>query len=359
MTEGVVYFMSDSMLHNDLLADLYQSAISVPPESFQDSVFKQMDRVIGFDRAWWGIMSHNRDSFDLYSSYRHELPLEFEEHWQEVRNDDALAVDAHSQPRTTIRFDEKALHSTPGLASLNTEHDLRHALCTSVFLPDRQSFLFISLFRSGSDARPFNSDEVYLKQLLTPHLYSCWRTNLYADIERSRHANKSKDVASAFIDRNGRIIYADSAFGDLIAERWPTWNGRDIPIQLLETRSTSKNSSGKKSIGLFVSQQYAGGLLRLDIRKSSLIDKLANREREIARYFALGHSYKEIALLTKLSPATVRHYLRVIYEKLEINDKAELVRMMGRHDFDTDFTLSSIRPRPNRDIDFLSNGFQS
>lgn len=356
MTEGVVCFMSDFMLHNDLLADLYQSAISVPPESFQDSVFKQIDRVIGFDRAWWGIMSHNQDSFDLHSSYRHELPLEFEEHWQEVRNDDALAEDAHSQPRTTIRFDEKALHSTPGLASLNTEHDLRHALCTSVFLPDRQSFLFISLFRSGSDARPFNPDEVYLKQLLTPHLYSCWRTNLYADIERSRHANKSKDVASAFIDRNGRVVYADAVFGDLIAERWPMWNGRDVPIQLLETIRAPKNSSGKKSIGLFVSQQYAGGLLRLDIRKSSSIDKLTNRELEIAGSFALGRSYKEIAILTKLSPATVRHYLRVIYEKLGINDKAELVRMMDRHDINADFSQSSTKPYSSQDIDFLGNG---
>ena len=351
-----MYFMNNSMLHNDLLADLYQSAISVPSESFQDSVFKQIDRVIGFDRAWWGIMSHNQNGFDLYSSYRHELPLEFEEHWQEVRNDDSLAVDAHSQPRTTIRFDEKALHSTPGLASLNTEHDLRHALCTSVFLPDRQSFLFISLFRSGSNARPFNSDEVYLKQLLTPHLYSCWRTNLYADIEKSRYANKSKDAASAFIDRNGRIIYADSAFGDLIAERWPTWNGRDIPIQLLETRSTSKNSSEKKSIGLFVSQQYAGGLLRLDIRKPSPIDTLTCRESEIAKAFAQGHSYKEIAILMKLAPATVRHYLRVIYEKLEINDKAELVRVIDRHDLDVDFMQTNIRPQSTPDIDFLGNG---
>jgi len=344
------------MLHNELLTDLYQSAISVPPESFQDSVFTKIDRVIGFDRAWWGIMSHNQDSFDLHSSYRHELPLEFEEHWQEVRSDDALAVYAHSQPRTTVCFDEKALHSTPGLASLNTEHDLRHALCTSVFLPDRQSFLFISLFRSGSDARPFNSDEVYLKQLLTPHLYSCWRTNLYADIERSRNANQSKDVASAFVDRNGRIVYADSAFGDLIAERWPTWNGRDIPIQLQETRKISKNSLSKKSIGFFVSQQYAGGLVRLDIRKLSLIDKLTNREREIARCFALGQSYKETAILMKLSPATVRHYLRVIYEKLEINDKAELVRIVDRYDHDVDFSQSSTNLFSNRNIDFLGNG---
>lgn len=267
-----------------------------------------------------------------------------------------MAQDAHAQPRTTIHFDERALRSTPGLAALNTEHDLRHALCTSVFLPDRKSFLFISLFRSGSDARPFCQEDVNLKQLLTPHLYSCWRTNLHAEIERTRQAQSAADSASAFIDRKGRVIYASAVFGELIAERWPAWNGRDLPAQLLETISGSRKLAGNNAMGLFVSQQYAGGLLRLDIRRPSLLDTLTNREREIARGFAQGCSYKEIAILMKLSPATVRHYLRVIYEKLDINDKAELVRMIDRHDVDAEFVQSGAPRHANQSIDFLGNG---
>lgn len=347
--------MNDFIPHNDLLASLYQSAITVPPDSFQNAALKQLDRVIGFDRAWWGIMSHNQDSFDLLSSYRHELPVEFERHWEVVRDEDALAEDAHAQPRKTIRFDEKALLSTPGLAELNTEHNLKHALCTSVFLPDQKSFLFISLFRSGSGASPFSSEETTLKQLLTPHLYSCWQTNLFAEIERTHLFNKSRVAASAFIDRKGRIIYADSAFGEIITEYWPMWNGRDIPAQLLETSGETKKALGKRKLGLFVSQQYAGGLLRLDIRKPSLLDRLTNRECEIARSFALGRSYKEIAAQIKISPATVRHYLRIIYEKLEINDKAELARIMDRHNLDADLAPSSLRPYSSSNIDFLGN----
>src|SRR5450830_273262 len=224
--------MNEFLLCNELLADLYQSAVTVSPEKFQNVVLRQLYRVIGFDRAWWGIMSREAAGLDLHSSYRYELPSEFEEHWQAVKDDDTLAYDAHAKPRTTIHFNEKSLRSTPGLADLNTGHDIRHALCTSIFLPDQKSFLFISLFRSGVGAMPFQQDEIHLKQLLTPHLYSCWRTNLVSEIERKRNANRVNESATAFVDRKGMVIYADASFGDLISEKWPTWRGRKLPDQL-------------------------------------------------------------------------------------------------------------------------------
>jgi DNA-binding NarL/FixJ family response regulator len=54
------------------------------------------------------------------------------------------------------------------------------------------------------------------------------------------------------------------------------------------------------------------------------IDLLSRREFEVAKAFSKGDSYKEIARNMNISPATVRHYLRVIYEKLEGGDKAQM-----------------------------------
>lgn len=342
---------------NALLADLYQMAVTTRPHVFQQEALKRLERVIGFDRAWWGIMSPGKAGFDLLSSYRHELPLAFEEHWQAVKNDDALAHDVHIQPRTTVHFNRQALHSTPGLADLNTGHDLSQALCTSVFLPDRASFLFISLFRSGANARPFEAGDIRLKQLLTPHLYSCWRTNLLADIERTRLPNKWQDKASAFVDTQGTIVYADGAFAKFVSQAWPAWRGGRLPHGLIDMLASKGASSSKLPIGFYVDQQQAGGLTRLDIGHPSPLEKLTRREREVARGFAQAHSYKEIAAETGLSPATVRHYLRAIYAKLAINDKAELVRLVDRHE------LEFASPLPMNgacshglDVDYLGNG---
>ncbi len=347
--------MNEFMLCNELLADLYQSAVTVSPQKFQNVVLKQLDRMIGFDCAWWGIMSLEQTGLELHSSYRYELPSEFEEHWQAVKDDDTLAYDAHAKPRTTIHFNEKSLRSTPGLADLNIGHDLRHALCTSIFLPDQKSFLFISLFRSGVGATPFHQDEIQLKQLLTPHLYSCWRTNLLSEIERIRNTNIANESATAFVDRKGMVIYADAAFGDLISAKWPMWRGRKLPDQLINRQF--ENVSSKRLSDLYVDQYLVGGLFRLDIRRPSSVDKLTRREREVAIGFARASSYKEIAVQLNISPATVRHYLRVIYSKLEINDKAELVRMIDRFDntLDMHSNIEAVRPNFNkvRDIDFL------
>jgi DNA-binding CsgD family transcriptional regulator len=350
--------MNDLYICSDFLANLYQKAILVSPALFQKSVLEHLNQVIGFDKAWWGMMSQEQSGFDLHSSYRYELPSEFEAHWQSIKSDDSLAYNAHDKPRTTIHYNEKALHSTPGLADLNTGHDLRHALCTSVFLPDKKSFLFISLFRSGAKARAFTSDDVNLKQLLTPHLYSSWRTNLLAEIERTRVSNKIHDIATAFVDRKGMIVYADALFGEFLGQEWPSWKGRRLPNQLLDMIGTPSKRSNQ-DIRFYVDQCEMGGLSRLEIRRPSQLDKLTNREREIARGFAAAQSYKEIAIKTNLSPTTVRHYLRVIYTKLDINDKVELSKIVDKCDKNLNLIQningSSFHERAY-DFDFLGNG---
>ena len=54
-------------------------------------------------------------------------------------------------------------------------------------------------------------------------------------------------------------------------------------------------------------------------------EQLTPRERDIARYVALGRSNKEIASTLAISTWTVAGYLRRIYAKLDVNCRAEMV----------------------------------
>ncbi len=323
--------MNDIESCNDLLLELYQAAITLSPESFQTIALRLVDQAIGFDRAWWGIMAQKGSGFDLHSSHRYELPHAFETQWEAIKNDDSLARDAHSKPRTTIHFDEKGLRSTRGLAELNDGHDLRQALCTSAFLPDRKSFLFVSLFRSGVRTRTFKAREIALKQLLTPHLYACWRANLLAELQRRQLGNNWNKRGVAFVDRQGTIVCTDASFAALLSERWPAWRGRRLPKMLMDAFVSPDASSKRKCLDLNVEWLQTGGLFRFEVRCASALDRLTPREREIAEYFAQAQSYKEIAARTSLAPSTVRHHLRAIYAKLDISDKAQLVRLVD-HD---------------------------
>jgi predicted transcriptional regulator len=77
----------------------------------------------------------------------------------------------------------------------------------------------------------------------------------------------------------------------------------------------------------------------------------------VALGFAQAHSYKEIAVETGLSPATVRHYLRGIYAKLAINDKAELVSLVTRHELELEVPIAMKSAFSyGLDMDYLGNG---
>jgi DNA-binding CsgD family transcriptional regulator len=317
--------MNDEMLPETLLADIYQSALLQDTSRFQQQVLARLQSAIGFDRAWWGLMRRETNGFRLLSSLRFELPEAFEADWQSVSCDDALASHVHHQPRTTIHFNKQALLSTPGLATLNSAYDLRQALCTSVFLPDKHSFLFVSLFRSGSRAPSFNRREVVFKQCITPHLYAGWRTNLIADVERSCWGSNIEDRAVAFVDYGGHLVCANQHFSDLMAQAFPAWRGgRKIPLALL-------NNSVLRISGYEIEQMAAGGLIRLEIRQTSPLQGLTPRELEIAIHYAQGQSYKQIALTLDLTPDTVRYYIQQIYEKLNIHEKTALVQRVVKH----------------------------
>jgi DNA-binding CsgD family transcriptional regulator len=61
------------------------------------------------------------------------------------------------------------------------------------------------------------------------------------------------------------------------------------------------------------------------------ISKLSKRESEILQAFANGFSYQEISDAMFISPHTVRTHIKNIYNKLEINSKAEAVRWVIEH----------------------------
>ena len=66
------------------------------------------------------------------------------------------------------------------------------------------------------------------------------------------------------------------------------------------------------------------GLRRLTLRRLTRADLLTSRQREVAQALASGKSAKEVARLLGLAPATVRNQTASIYEKLQVDNRAEL-----------------------------------
>jgi DNA-binding CsgD family transcriptional regulator len=63
-------------------------------------------------------------------------------------------------------------------------------------------------------------------------------------------------------------------------------------------------------------------------RKPAAIEGLSKREREIARLLVAGYSGVNVAAISGLSENTVRTYVRRLYGKLGVNNRADLVRKL-------------------------------
>ena len=312
----------------NLILRINEAAYETHEEDFQARVLSDIDRVIGFDRAWWGIMSPvAAGGFRLLSSYRANLPASYVETWDTCTPDDRLASSVSDAPTHTVRFDTHQLHSTPGLYEINAGVGNQHALCTAIKLAERPGdFLFVSLFRGGRSPA-FDASEAWAKQFLMPHVFMGWRHNLGRNQERADAQPAGGLLASAFVDLQWGVIEKSAGFQDCVTRIWPAWAPPALPPALV----SALRRDGARSVfsDLVFSIEAAGALQRLSIRRLRAIDRLTPRESDVARAFSSGQSYKEVARALQLSPATVRHYLREIYIKLGLTDKAELASLLN------------------------------
>ncbi len=72
-------------------------------------------------------------------------------------------------------------------------------------------------------------------------------------------------------------------------------------------------------------------LSKTDAQESSRLDRLTSRETEVMQLLAQGLKNREVAERLVISPSTVQTHRTHIMEKLELNNRTELVRYAMRH----------------------------
>ena len=122
------------------------------------------------------------------------------------------------------------------------------------------------------------------------------------------------------------------------------YDNADIIFSALKAGATSyllKSTSPEKVIeaiyevfmgGSPISSQIARKVIdafELKEKTNNYYQDLSRREQEILDYLSRGFRYKEIADQLFLSIETVRTHVRNIYEKLQVNNRAEALRKTG------------------------------
>jgi DNA-binding CsgD family transcriptional regulator len=335
---------------SDAVLDLQSLAQATAIDDFQQAALSRVQPLVGFEKAWWGIMSPASGSFNLHSSLPFNLGDGFVPLWEETKYDDALAKAVKAKPRETVYFDQRKFSEAPGLATLMGEHGVGQAFCTSVYLPSETAFVFLSLYRTVGD-RQFTEGDQQMAQYLMPHLCSAWTSNRIFQMEYLKASMANDQVAMAILDRQGQLLNAEPQFVESLRAEWPDYAGGFLPDTIALWLRTE---DFKLKLQRMVLQRHLlGDFTLLVVRERSRLDILTPRETAVAEAFGRGSSYKEIARQLDLSPATIRFYLRTIYEKLGVSDKGELASLLRQEELHIDGATLAVRYRQLHQARFI------
>jgi len=275
--------------------------------------------LVPFASAWWGEMSTS-DAHAAPKSWMHgriDLPESFAAEWHKSAGSDKFSHDTLSQPGAVVR-DSGFTDPHEEVDAFARRHDLYHPMCITFELPESGLMFFVCLYR-GEQAPAFNDSEAALFSAFCDHLLQLWRFQVQ-DMIRFDTGNGASDFGVARMD--GTLLYVGASLCAAIQREVPGWVGSMLPAQVIAQLAKAPSVMRLGRCALTLSPNARHVILSLETQSRGAV--LAPRERTAAMLFAAGHSYKEIAKILALSPATVRTYLRNCYLQLGVKSKVEL-----------------------------------
>jgi DNA-binding CsgD family transcriptional regulator len=217
----------------------------------------------------------------------------------------------------------------------------------------------IRLWRHPGRPAFSDSDQQRLVFLM-PHLVEAQRENRLSHALDNDNPTQTRR-SLALCDHTGVLQQADEQSLALLRTEWPRWTGSQLPENLakhLDKLHQTKLQTGPETgpphpcsvasassdpgpettpastyFGRNVTVRIlCSGLgLLLDVRRRSDADRLSTRQRDIAQLYAQGLTCPQIAQQLGLTASTVNNHLGVVFKKLAVRNKVQLLQAM-RHD---------------------------
>lgn len=303
------------------LLSLAEVARTAPPRRLMHDALQALRPLIAFRSAWWGECSDTDPAAattrQTWLHGRINLSASFAREWNALAAEDSFASESMDQLGQVVR---STGHDglSPAVEAFSRRHALDHAMAITVELPGSGLMFFVSLYRPAEMAH-FDDTESVLFTEFARHLLQHWRVRVQQMLLASPPGASD---ALGLVDAHGELHYLGARLGRCLQAQWPGWSGSTLPAELAGRlrEAPCVVALGSERLTL----QACGELLVLSLDRGGRTATLPPRERSAAMLYAQGHSYKAIARMLGLSPATVRTYLRSVYLQLGVRNKIEL-----------------------------------
>jgi len=289
------------------------------PERLLRESLLALRSLLPFRSAWWGECSDGGAGTPPrnWLHGRINLSPSFAQEWNRLADRDEFARGSMRRLGTVLRTSGHE-DPIPEVAAFSQRHDLYHVMALTVELAGSGLMFFVVLYR-GEASPAFDDRESALFAEFAVHLLHHWRVRVQ-DLLGSAATRSSEGFALA--NAQGELLYLGERLGAAIHKAHPGWAGSALPAELGEALGRAPCAIALGGRGLTL--QPCGELIALSLDRGSRHAMLPPRERTAAMLYSRGHSYKAIARLLELSPATVRTYLRNAYLQLGVRNKIEL-----------------------------------
>ena len=313
---------------SQFLLDMYRASREIPHTDFKDWVFGHLDRLIRFDSAWWG--SGSERPLQVHRVHLHRCSPRILDEYPRFIEQDFFREAVSRSPGRVMMFSDlmsrEAFEQTDIYRNFGRLFRVEWSMGVVLIEPVSSLNEFVTIWRH--DARkPFAETDRQMLQAIVPHIFEAnrvCRINQLRDPQGTQRA-----TPWALCDANGLLHDLGPAFVDLIHQEWPQWRDAELPQALRAGIARSRRYTGVRVV-IEVHGDTVGQLLLLEARQRSALDDLTPRELVVARRYARGETYIEIAQALSVAPATVRNQIYRLYRKLDVNNKAELVHRLQR-----------------------------
>jgi len=315
---------------SEVILGLHRASRDYSVETFQDAAFELVKSAVPFDSAGWmtGRLTPGEDDTIFNTLHLYNQPIELIKEWRRTNDRTSLMRRVFASPGVTLSCVVQQ-ELAPELADHCRRYRVAHILATASIDPVTGLNETISLWRTDPD-RPFTEEERRTQQALVPHLVETWRINRILRLAGATQQQGLSLSCPAAVDGFGILHLIDPGFTRLLQGEWPDGRGARLPNELVSAIEQGRQQFVGGKIVVTISHLHNQFLLRG--REKSVIDTLGRNKLAVAMHFSNGYTYKEIAQLLGLSPATVRNYLASIYEKLGVTSKVELAHALRSRD---------------------------
>lgn len=302
----------------ELALQWYRMCTDIPHDAFKLWALVTLKAQLPFDGAVWGRWTDAPDARPrLVGAHRHRLDHD------EI--DDVAAACLEGSSTGLPQGRAMRLSASPARHGHGRHRHLLALRSVDAHLPQPQAVVLTRAVDTG----PFDARDAAWFEAIGAHLMQAYSISTKTLI-RERGAPLLS--GASLVDASGTVHEHDDAFDDLMRREWPGWRGGTLPDALRDPMARHAQC-GWRHLGehVCVTGVKVHRQTMLSIRPRGARDALTPRELEIARQYGAGMSFREIAAMLHLAPATVRAHLRKVFAKLQVHNKSRLATLLDVH----------------------------